>query len=122
MVKVGKGRGKTELQRLTKHADDLFSKHIRARDGRCVRCGKTERLQCSHFWNRRKWNTRYDPDNCDTLCWGCHRLWESDKAGNYRDFMLDKLGGAYQLDMLRAKSETLVGQRNAVMAALEWLQ
>jgi len=36
--------------------------------------------------------------------------------------MLDKLGGAYQLDMLRAKSETLVGQRNAVMAALEWLQ
>jgi hypothetical protein len=112
---------KTELQKLTKDADARFSQFIRNRDGRCVRCGKVERLQCSHFWNRRKWATRYDPDNCDTLCWGCHRLWEYDKAGAYRDYMLNKLGGSLLLSELRAKSEILIGQRNAVMAALEWL-
>jgi hypothetical protein len=36
--------------------------------------------------------------------------------------MIEKLGGAYQLDELRRKANQLVGQRNAVMAALEWLQ
>lgn len=48
-------------------------------------------------------------------------IWEKDKHNSHRDYMIEKLGGVYQLDELRCKANQLVGQRNAVMAALEWL-
>lgn len=73
----------------TDKADKEFSLYIRGRDGRCQRCGKTENLQCSHFWSRQHSSTRYDPDNCVALCGGCHIFnWEKEKQGAYRDFML----------------------------------
>ena len=80
-----------------KKADTLFSKYIRERDGKCVRCGKTEYLQCSHFWPRAISATRFDPENCDTLCYGCHygdryHGWEYSKQGEYRTFKINQLG------------------------------
>jgi hypothetical protein len=81
----------------TTKADKLFSAQIRARDGKCVRCGKTDHLQCSHFWPRAISATRYDPANCDTLCYGCHygdryHGWEYAKQGEYRTFKINQLG------------------------------
>lgn len=29
-------------------------------------------LHCSHFHGRGKWGTRFDPLNCEALCYGCH--------------------------------------------------
>lgn len=29
-------------------------------------------LHCSHFHGRAKWGTRFDPFNCEALCYGCH--------------------------------------------------
>jgi hypothetical protein len=81
-----------------KPADVLFSLKIRERDGwKCVRCGgqyepPTNALQCSHFWGRANKKTRFDPRNCDALCYGCHSLWEGNKQGEYRDFKLKQLG------------------------------
>ena len=80
----------------SKKADTEFSRFIRNRDGKCIRCGKIEFLQCSHFWARANSATRYDPDNCDTLCYACHygniHGWEYNKQGEYRDFKIKQLG------------------------------
>lgn len=77
----------------SKYADKVFSDYIRKRDGKCMRCGRTENLTCSHYWGRSNSGTRYDPDNCDTLCWmPCHMGWEKQKQGDYMQFKLAQLG------------------------------
>ena len=55
-----------------KKCDILFSKFIRKRDGRCVKCGKTEGLQCSHVVPRGNLLLRWDGKNAKALCFGCH--------------------------------------------------
>jgi len=78
--------------------DRLFSRLIKLRDKcKCVRCGtihdiSSKGLHCSHFWGRSNWATRYDEENCDTLCFACHNRWEENKQGEYRDFKLKQLG------------------------------
>lgn len=73
MKKIVK-RVKTQKTRtqLKKKADILFSKWIRARDRKCLMCGKTTNLQCAHIITRANLTLRYAPDNAVTLCWGCH--------------------------------------------------
>ena len=81
--------------------DKLFSQYIRKRDKRCLRCGSPIQFnekgnpithQVSHYFGRSRENTRIDPDNCDTLCFGCHKIWGSDDKEGYRNFMIKKLG------------------------------
>jgi 5-methylcytosine-specific restriction endonuclease McrA len=50
--------------------------HIRERDGKCVRCGATEKLQCCHVLSRRYRLTRWDPDNAVTMCQADH-VWQT---------------------------------------------
>ncbi len=80
-------------------ADALFSEIIRRRDGRCVRCGKTGTgplgivgLQNSHYFGRWKESTRFDPENCDALDFGCHQIWGSTDREAYRAFKIRQLG------------------------------
>lgn len=74
-------------------ADRKFSLFIRQRDGnRCIRCGTHERLTCSHYWRRGHSGTRFEPDNCLTLCVDCHAEWEHLKNRDYKDYMLEWLG------------------------------
>lgn len=58
-----------------KSLDNLFSKIIRTRDGKCLRCGKTEQLQCSHVVPRTFISTRWNTENAITLCYACHIHW-----------------------------------------------
>lgn len=61
-----------------RQADRWFSKCVRKRAGyRCERCGaqhaeNSPGLHCSHFHGRGKWSVRFDPENCEALCYGCH--------------------------------------------------
>lgn len=55
--------------------DNLFSKVVRARDGRCLKCGTVEKLQCSHVLPRTHLSIRWDLDNAITLCYRCHIYW-----------------------------------------------
>ena len=70
-------------------ADVAFSKYIRTRDNwTCQRCSKTYKpptraLHCSHFQGRGKENTRFNPDNADALCHGCHRYFTAHPAEHY---------------------------------------
>ena len=77
--------------------DKLFSIMIRERDGdKCVFCGKSKEqgytLQNSHFWGRGHKSTRFDPKNCDCLCFSCHINNEGNKQGMYRTWKLNQLG------------------------------
>lgn len=103
-----------------KKADEEFSKWIRARERACVRCGKIpNQSTCSHFWPRQHKATRYDPENCDTLCWmPCHKYqWEKEKQGEYRDFMIRKLGvEAYEALERRARS--VMPLKTAIIACM----
>lgn len=80
-------------------ADTAFSNYIRARDKwTCQRCSTvyappTSALHCSHFYSRGKWSTRYDPDNCIALCYGCHRYLDK-HIGEYEDYKYQQLGQA----------------------------
>jgi 5-methylcytosine-specific restriction endonuclease McrA len=83
------GFGKIKIDK----QDALFSKLIRERDGRCVFCDKSDgKLECSHFWGRGNKATRFDPLNCDTLCFTCHNENEGNKQGFYRTWKINQLG------------------------------
>lgn len=65
---------KTSAAKEKARATVLHSKYVRARDGRCVRCGRSEgvQLQCAHIVGRSSAYTRTDDRNAATLCAGCH--------------------------------------------------
>lgn len=76
-------------------ADTYFSLFIRYRDSRCMRCQKqlpVKDLECSHFFGRTMRSVRFDEENCDALCYGCHRYWEKEDREGYRTFKLKQLG------------------------------
>lgn len=87
--------------------DSLFSKMVRERDGwRCQFCltqyePPTKSLQCSHFWGRGMKTTRFDPLNCDALCYGCHARHEGNKQGFYEEWKLNQLGRKALADLER---------------------
>ena len=108
-------------------ADRLFSLCIRNRDKwRCVRCKKqyhppTNALQCSHFWGRGNYATRFHRWNCDAACYGCHAIWEANKQGDYRNFKIKQLGMKKYKELERLAKST-VNRREEILRALEWLE
>jgi len=110
-------------------ADIAFSKYIRTRDKwTCQRCGKqyppnSQGLHCSHYFGRGKESTRFHPDNCDALCYGCHQVWGSRDREAYREFKVKQLGEA-GFEALRLTSETLVkkDRKAALIYARELLK
>ncbi len=83
--------------------DTKFSNYIRERDDwTCARCHKKydknstsdrQGLHCSHFYGRGHESTRFEPDNCDSLCYGCHQLWgHGDERDKYIEFKKRQLG------------------------------
>ena len=60
------------ISRLKREADAVFSKWIRARDGRCVTCSSTEYLQNGHYVPRNWIALRYDERNCNAQCMRCN--------------------------------------------------
>jgi len=80
-----------------------------------MRCGKwaTENqdgdriigIECSHYYGRAKKSVRYDPENCDSLCTGCHQYWGSTDKEAYRAFKIKQLGEeGFKLLTIRANT------------------
>lgn len=96
----------------------------------CVRCKKNysnnrRLLHASHFWGVAHSATRFDFENVDPLCYTCHygdkkNGWEHNKAGEYRDFMIAKLGPK-KYDELRRKANTVYPLRQAKIDFLNYL-
>ena len=91
-------------------SDVIFSKYIRTRDNwTCQRCGTkyvppTSALHRSHFWSRGNWSVRFDEDNCEALCYGCH----SYLGGNPTEHHQHKLSrlGQEKFDELQKRRNT----------------
>lgn len=82
-------------------ADKMFSLFIRNRDKRCMnpKCpnglhygAEVAQLENSHYWPRGELVSRFDPDNCMSLCHWCHTAWENTKQGTYKEVMIKWLG------------------------------
>lgn len=85
-------RTPTDIQKDVRETDSKFSKFIINRDKKCMNCGSTQMLTCSHFHGRANYATRFEPTNCVTFCITCHDIFESKKSGAYMDWMIDWLG------------------------------
>ena len=90
-----------------KRADKAFSTMIRNRDGKCMHpigceVRDIKKLQCSHFIGRSRKSTRFDPDNCITLCW-LHHYKDKMLGYEYQKQTREKHGfdGQYTLFMKR---------------------
>lgn len=97
-------------------ADEAFSKCIRALAGwRCERCqtyypeGRRGALDCSHFYGRGKWGTRFHPDNASSLCYGCHSYMGAHPAEHEAWFRARIGEGRYQL-LVEAVNDTWRGR------------
>lgn len=100
-------------------ADKEFSLYIRKRDGKCIRCQKTESLQNSHFWGRARENTRFDPDNCDTLCFRCHQYLGGDGREEYIELKKRQLG---EFNYNRLKLRAFTYKKKDDKLILLWLK
>jgi len=86
----------------TRKTDEMFSNYIRTRDGwKCLACAKSkdysnnrQGLHCSHYWGCGRENTRFDVENCISLCTYHHiYAWgHGDGRNEYTAFMIKRLG------------------------------
>lgn len=79
--------------------DVWFSKAVRLRDGRCMSCGYTERLEAAHIYGRRNKRLRWAMWNCCALCHGCHRHY-TESPVQFFDWLRETYGEE-RLDWLR---------------------
>lgn len=82
----------SDLSKEIRETDSKFSKYVIKRDGKCLHCGSTEMLTCSHFHGRANYATRFEPMNCVCFCINCHTILESKKSTIYMDWMIGYLG------------------------------
>lgn len=113
--------GKVKIRK----SDKLFSQFIRTRDGwTCQRCytkyePPTSALHCSHFQGRGKESTRFDPENADALCYGCHQYFTSHPAEHYQ-WQVNKKGQDV-IDKLVLRSNQYK-KRDDKMEVITWEQ
>lgn len=110
----------TLIQWSTSYADNQFSKYIRYRDEKCLRCGTTYNLTCSHYWRRGFSSVRYDPENCIALCGICHALWENTKNHEYKAFMVSLLGKR-RYEELEKRARMFVKRSQAIQQCYDLL-
>lgn len=102
MPRTAKLLTELSISQLKKKADEVFSKYIRKRDGRCFTCGNTDNLQCGHYIPRDCLELRYNERNCHAQCVGCNVF----KKGNYTVYSL-KLMSKYGHNILYDLDEIL---------------
>lgn len=93
--------------------DKAVSDYVRARDKyTCRKCNRhypdpSERqgLHCAHIFGRRAQSTRYDPENCLSLCFTCHSHF-TERPVEFTEWLIKNFGQA-KIDELRLKSNTI---------------
>ena len=90
-----------------KELDEGFSKMIRRRDGKCMRCGATNKpLFCMHYHSRVARSVRFHQHNAIAGCYGCHAFLEHRKTVEHRDLMY-KIFGKKAMDEVEKAYRTL---------------
>jgi len=82
----------SERTLLEAELDKVCSEYVRLRDGKCVTCGKTRELTCSHFVKRSNQFLRYDTHyNLNCQCKWCNEAHNSDETA-YTEYLKRKIG------------------------------
>jgi hypothetical protein len=88
-----KRKSKSPRSKLIAKADELFSKLVRARDGRCQWPGcQSTTIYTHHIFSRRYLQTRWDMENGISLCVYHHTLKAHGDPEEFRDFILKRMG------------------------------
>jgi hypothetical protein len=107
-------------------ADIAFSKWVRLRDRKCMRCHSPVKFnekglpvshQASHFKGRAKEATRYEPLNVDCICGGCHRYLTA-QPDEHMQFQI-KLKGQATVDKIILLASTYK-KKDRALEALYW--
>lgn len=106
-------------------ADVIFSRYVRLKAKKCENCGRLGTgkegitgLQASHFHGRRKESVRFDLENVDCFCIGCHRMLGTNNRQAYEAYKLKQLGQKrYDLLLLRANT---TGKKDRVLQKIIW--
>lgn len=80
------------VRELTKKLDIMWSQAVKARDKKCLRCGKENNLHSHHVFSRTHKSTRFVLDNGVTLCGGCHLFWAHRDTGGFVAWWVSKYG------------------------------
>ncbi len=107
---------KVDMWSLTE-ADKIFAQSIRERDERCQQCLTSMYLGCSHYGKREIYATRFDPDNCITLCVGCH-MWLERNLKEYMTLMVKRLG-VESFVALEKRMKQRVSKEEAIRALMK---
>lgn len=82
----------SERTLLEAELDRVCSEFVRLRDGCCVTCSSTNRLECSHFVKRSNQFLRYDTKyNLNAQCHKCNELHNHYQTA-YTDYLTEKHG------------------------------
>lgn len=102
----------------TTYADTLFSRYIRARDGRCLKCGSPGPLECCHIFGRRYRAVRWDPVNAIALCIPHHRDFDTDRV-SWAPWLITEVGHEEYMALAQRR---LVPWDKDVDRVIEWLK
>ena len=84
---------KSEIEKLKKKLDIIFSRYIRQRDkGQCYTCPKKDDpkyMQCGHFNPRQYFSTRWDERNNHCQCYACNILYNGQPSRYAQHLMQD---------------------------------
>jgi len=83
----------------------LLHKILEKRDGRCLKCGKTE-WQMSHIYPKGRYRSmEFDPDNVKALCYACHLHWWHKNPIEAHEWLQIRMSDA-RLKRLKLMSQT----------------
>lgn len=111
---------KSEKTKVKDELDRVFSLFIRARDKKCVQCGKTYNLTNGHLISRRKLETRWCEMNCNCQCTGCNLSHEYNREP-YTIWFIDKYGSD-EYKKLYEKSRNLKGNKYGIKIMREMIK
>lgn len=99
---------------------ELLQKLVRVRDGeRCLKCGKTERLQLSHIYPKGRYKLmEFLSKNVKILCVGCHLYWWHKNPIEAHEWLQEKLPKE-RLAWLKTASNTYLGKFDPKLAIIE---
>jgi len=90
-----------------KNLDKLWQQVIVAQDGKCLKCGTTQRLSAHHIFSRKNRSTRWDTNNGVCLCLAHHIFWAHKSPTDFT-YWLEGIKGRPFLKRLRTKHNTIV--------------
>ena len=94
---------RSNLTKLKKEADRLFSIFIRNRDKICRKCKKAKASQCAHIFSRSNLSVRYDEMNALGFCFYCHLIWSHREPVEFTQWVESELGAEFKKLEKRAR-------------------